>query len=73
MKEKLSGKKQRNREGLVMGSPSHKKLTKIVTEKQLLNDSSQISKQTHTALVKVFHFQKYNNHLEASSMKWRKS
>ena len=30
-----------------MGSPSHEKIRKIVTEKQLLNDLSQITKQTH--------------------------
>ena len=41
-----------------MGSPSHGKLRKILTEKQLLNDLSQITKQTHTTLFDVFHSSK---------------
>ena len=38
-----------------MGSPSHEKLRKILTEKQILNDLSQITKQIHTTLFEVFH------------------
>ena len=41
-----------------MGSPSHEKIRKIVIEKQLLNDLSQITKQTHTTLLEVFHASK---------------
>ena len=56
--EELSENEQRNKDWLVMGSPSHEKLRKIVTEKQILNDLSQITKQTHTALLEVFHASK---------------
>lgn len=38
-----------------MGPSSHEKLTKTVMEKQLLNNLSQISKQTHATLFEVFH------------------
>ena len=41
-----------------MGSPSHEKLREIVKEKQLLNDLSQITKQTHTTLLELFHASK---------------
>ena len=38
-----------------MGSLSHEKLIKNVTEKQLLNDSVEMTKQTHTTLVELLH------------------
>ena len=53
--EKLQENAQRNREWLIMGPSSHEKLTKTVMEKQLLNNLSQISKQTHATLFEVFH------------------
>ena len=56
--EEFSENEQRNKECLIMGSPSHEKLREIVTEKQLLNDLSQITKQTHTTLFEVFHASK---------------
>ena len=51
----ITAAEKRKKEWLVMGSPAHEKLLKIVTEPILVKDFEKMTEQVHTTLLEVFH------------------
>ena len=52
---KLTAAEKQQKEWLVMGSPAHEKLIKIVTQPVLVADIEKLTNQVNTTLLEVFH------------------
>lgn len=51
----LTTEEARTKDWMLMGSPAHEKLCKIISEKALMVDMKQMTEQINTTMLEVFH------------------